>query len=47
MVAYSGLLNLEIKTAFWDRNGVLKHKRQCVEADRKIPEFNGVPKVKL
>ena len=47
MVAYSVHLNLEIKTAFWDRNGVLKHKRQCVEADRKIPEFNGVPKVKL
>jgi len=32
---------------FWDRNGFLIQKRHFVELDRKIAEFNIVPKVKL
>ena len=46
-VAHSGHLNLETQTTFWDGNVFLRQRRHFMEPDRKIPEFNGVPKEKL
>jgi len=44
MVAHSGHLNLEIQTAFWDRNGFLRQKRHFVEPDRKIQSLTAFRK---